>query len=199
MKIAVPVFKDRWPEYVRPTACDGGSGKYPARDVIFSIGARNESRALSLMSALPVNSGTPVRKITGAPTRVGGDDDREECPAYATRMIAANLKSVELGILLPGVTVNTCPEECCASMASAGSDLGRSLGARSVKVIWLDCVGHALSASVDGPFEICQRRLKMSARPSLRARSQAGDRLLTGAFDQSATSIPGCCGLRSSN
>ena len=66
------------------------------------------------MSALPVNSGTPARKITGAPTRVGGDadDDREEYPAYATRMIAANLKSVEPGMLLPDITVNTSPEEC---------------------------------------------------------------------------------------
>jgi hypothetical protein len=30
------------------------------RDAIFSVGARNESRVLSLMSALPVNAGTPA-------------------------------------------------------------------------------------------------------------------------------------------
>jgi hypothetical protein len=38
-------------------------GKYPVRDVIFSAGARNESRVLSLMSALSVNSGTPATRF----------------------------------------------------------------------------------------------------------------------------------------
>jgi hypothetical protein len=33
------------------------------RNRIFSIGACNESRVLSLMSALPVNAGTLARKI----------------------------------------------------------------------------------------------------------------------------------------
>src|SRR5258705_12995034 len=37
-----------------------GSGKDPVRDAIYSVGARNESRVLSLMSALPVNAGTPA-------------------------------------------------------------------------------------------------------------------------------------------
>src|SRR6266699_2189189 len=37
----------------------GGSEKYPVRDVIFSVGARNDSRVLSLMSALPVNAELP--------------------------------------------------------------------------------------------------------------------------------------------
>ena len=37
-----------------------GRRKYPVRDAIFSVGARNESRVLSLMSALPVNAGTPA-------------------------------------------------------------------------------------------------------------------------------------------
>jgi len=32
------------------------------RDAIYSVGARNESRVLSLMSALPVNGGTPASK-----------------------------------------------------------------------------------------------------------------------------------------
>jgi hypothetical protein len=38
-------------------------GKCPVRDRIFSIDARNESRVLSLMSALPVNAGTLARMI----------------------------------------------------------------------------------------------------------------------------------------
>jgi hypothetical protein len=54
----IPCFKqDRRPENVLP---DGfatmGRRKYPVRDAIFSVGARNESRVLSLMSALPVNA-----------------------------------------------------------------------------------------------------------------------------------------------
>ena len=40
--------------------CDVGSGKDPVRDAIYSVDARNESRVLSLMSALPVNAGTPA-------------------------------------------------------------------------------------------------------------------------------------------
>jgi hypothetical protein len=53
--------QDRWPENVFDRQlCDGGSGKDPVRDAIFSVGARNESRVLSLMSALPVNAGTPT-------------------------------------------------------------------------------------------------------------------------------------------
>jgi hypothetical protein len=49
--------QDRRPENV---LIDGfatlGPGKDPVRDAIFSVGARNESRVLSLMSALAVNS-----------------------------------------------------------------------------------------------------------------------------------------------
>jgi hypothetical protein len=52
--------QDRRPENV---LTDGfatlGPGKDPVRDAIFSVGARNESRVLSLMSALPVNAGAP--------------------------------------------------------------------------------------------------------------------------------------------
>ena len=52
--------QDRRPENVFDRQlCDGGSGKDPVRDAIFSVGARNESRELSLMSALPVNAGAP--------------------------------------------------------------------------------------------------------------------------------------------
>ena len=56
----IPCFKqNRRPENV---LTDGfatvGRRKYPVRDATFSIGARNESRVLSLMSALPVNAGT---------------------------------------------------------------------------------------------------------------------------------------------
>src|ERR1700704_3795031 len=59
----IPCFK------TRPSAgkcfdrrlSDGGSGKYPVRDVIFSVGARNDSRVLSLMSALPVNGGSRAK------------------------------------------------------------------------------------------------------------------------------------------
>jgi hypothetical protein len=58
----IPCFKqDRRPENA---LTDGfatvGQGKYPVRDAIFSVGARNESRVLSLMSALPVNAGAPA-------------------------------------------------------------------------------------------------------------------------------------------
>jgi DNA-binding protein H-NS len=61
MMRSVSCFKqDRQPENV---LTDGfatlGPGKDPVRDAIFSVGARNESRELSLMSALPVNAGTP--------------------------------------------------------------------------------------------------------------------------------------------
>ena len=53
--------QDRRPENVFDRQlCDGGSGKDPVRDAIYSVGARNESRVLSLMSALPVNAGTPA-------------------------------------------------------------------------------------------------------------------------------------------
>ena len=53
--------QDRRPENVfGRQLCDGGSGKDPVRDAIFSVSARNESRVLSLMSALPVNAGTPT-------------------------------------------------------------------------------------------------------------------------------------------
>ena len=57
----ISCFKqDRRPENV---LTDGfatlGPGKDPVRDAIFSVGARNESRELSLMSALPVNAGAP--------------------------------------------------------------------------------------------------------------------------------------------
>ena len=65
----IPCFKqDRRPENA---LTDGfatvGQGKYPVRDAIFSVGARNESRVLSLMSALPVNAGTlapPMRVLS---------------------------------------------------------------------------------------------------------------------------------------
>ena len=58
----IPCFKrDRRPENVLTDGfATAGRGKYPVRDAIFSVGARNESRVLSLMSALPVNAGTPA-------------------------------------------------------------------------------------------------------------------------------------------
>jgi hypothetical protein len=37
------------------------------RDAIYSVGARNESRVLSLMSALPVNAGTPASPMRMLP------------------------------------------------------------------------------------------------------------------------------------
>jgi hypothetical protein len=58
----IPCFKqDRRPETVLTDGfATAGRGKYPVRDAIFSVGARNESRVLSLMSALRVNAGTPA-------------------------------------------------------------------------------------------------------------------------------------------
>jgi len=57
----IPCFKqDRRPENA---LTDGfatvGQGKYPVRDAIFSVGARNESRVLSLMFAVQQ---TPARR-----------------------------------------------------------------------------------------------------------------------------------------
>jgi hypothetical protein len=58
----IPCFKqNRRPENVLTDGfATAGRGKYPVRDAIFSVGAGNESRVLSLMSALPVNAGTPA-------------------------------------------------------------------------------------------------------------------------------------------
>jgi hypothetical protein len=62
----IPCFKqDRRPENVLTDRfATVGRRKYPVRDAIFSVGARNESRVLSLMWALPVNAGTPARMLS---------------------------------------------------------------------------------------------------------------------------------------
>jgi hypothetical protein len=60
------------------------------QDVIFSVGARNDSRVLSLMSALPVNAGPARRQLinvgAGVPGRGGASGGRppsnEACPRY---------------------------------------------------------------------------------------------------------------------
>jgi hypothetical protein len=60
--------------------CDGGSGKCRRDDVIFSVGARNESCMLSLMSALPVNSHRSMKTFAIArwfPNAEGAQETRD--------------------------------------------------------------------------------------------------------------------------
>ena len=121
-------------------------------DAIYSVGARNESRVLSLMSALPVNAGTPASKsammqLRGANVGAAMIAHCAEHPVLQISKghVVGKAASVDLSVM---VTVRIAANDK-HTVSAVTSHVAQTRGL-VVEYEVRDCPGHRLTKRVCG-------------------------------------------------